>query len=98
MINFQDQYRRAYESLGHPLTHREGRSETQEEIRCQFIILCPKRRTDTGLLALFRTCPAFLFGQPEWQKEIAKRLGLESAYRPTGRPRKVGRNQNASPG
>ena len=38
------------------------------------------------------------FGQPEWQKEIAKRLGLESAYRPTGRPRRVGRNQNASPG
>ena len=38
------------------------------------------------------------FGQPEWQKEIAKRLGLESVYRPTGRPRKVGRNQNASPG
>ncbi len=38
------------------------------------------------------------FGQPEWQQEIAKRLGLESAYRPTGRPRKVGRNQNASPG
>ena len=34
------------------------------------------------------------FGQPEWQKEIAQRLGLESAYRPTGRPRKVGRNQN----
>jgi hypothetical protein len=38
------------------------------------------------------------FGQPQWQKEIAKRLGLESAYRPTGRPRKVGRNQNAAPG
>jgi len=38
------------------------------------------------------------FGQPEWQKEIAKRLGLESAYRPTGRPRKVGRNQNTAPG
>ena len=38
------------------------------------------------------------FGQPEWQKEIAHCLGLESAYRPTGRPRKVGRNQNASPG
>ena len=38
------------------------------------------------------------FGQPEWQQEIAKRLGLESAYRPTGRPRRVGRNQNASPG
>ena len=38
------------------------------------------------------------FGQPEWQKEIAKRMGLESAYRPTGRPRKVGRDQNASPG
>ena len=29
------------------------------------------------------------FGPPEWQKEIAKRLGLESAYRPTGRPRKI---------
>ena len=38
------------------------------------------------------------FGQPEWQKQIAKRLGLESAYRPTGRPRRVGRNQSASPG
>ena len=25
------------------------------------------------------------FGQPEWQKEVAKRLGLESASRPTGR-------------
>jgi putative transposase len=33
------------------------------------------------------------FGKPDWQKEIAKRLGLESAYRPTGRPRKT--NQNA---
>jgi putative transposase len=29
------------------------------------------------------------FGQPEWQKVITKRLGLESAYRPTGRPRAV---------
>jgi putative transposase len=37
------------------------------------------------------------FGPPEWQKEIAKRLGLESAYRPTGRPRKIGRNQDAAP-
>ncbi len=36
------------------------------------------------------------FGQPEWQKEIAQRLGLESAYRPTGRPRKVGRNQTTA--
>ena len=31
------------------------------------------------------------FGSPEWQKRIAKRLGLESAYRPTGRPRKTRR-------
>src|SRR5271166_1714004 len=38
------------------------------------------------------------FGQPEWQKEIAQRLGLESAYRPTGRPRKVDRNQMPRPG
>ena len=30
------------------------------------------------------------FGQPQWQKEVAKRLGLDSAYRPTGRPRKAG--------
>jgi hypothetical protein len=37
------------------------------------------------------------FDQPQWQKETAKRLGLESAYRPTGRPPKVGRNQNAAP-
>ena len=26
------------------------------------------------------------YGAPEWQKRIAKRLGLESAYRPAGRP------------
>ena len=32
------------------------------------------------------------------RRKSRKRLGLESAYRPTGRPRKVGRNQNASPG
>jgi putative transposase len=32
------------------------------------------------------------FGQPGWQKRIAKRLGLESAYRPGGRPRKTGRS------
>jgi hypothetical protein len=38
------------------------------------------------------------FGQQEWQKEIAKRLGLESAYRPTSRPRRVGRSQDAGPG
>jgi putative transposase len=31
------------------------------------------------------------YGQPEWQQQVAKRLGLESAYRPVGRPRKVGR-------
>jgi putative transposase len=37
------------------------------------------------------------FGQPEWQKQIAKRLGLESAYRPTGRPRKAGEIQSAVP-
>jgi putative transposase len=36
------------------------------------------------------------FGQSEWQKEIAKRLGLESAYRPTGRPRKVGGIRSAA--
>jgi putative transposase len=30
------------------------------------------------------------FGRPEWQKQIAKRLGLESAYRPSGRPPKMG--------
>jgi putative transposase len=38
------------------------------------------------------------FGPAEWQKEIAKRLGLESAFRPTGRPRTAGRNPNAAPG
>jgi putative transposase len=27
---------------------------------------------------------------PEWQKEIAKRLRLKSAYRPAGRRRKMG--------
>jgi putative transposase len=32
------------------------------------------------------------FGQTDWQKKIAKRLGLESAYRPTGRPPKANRD------
>jgi putative transposase len=36
------------------------------------------------------------FGPPKWQKENAKRLGLELAYRPTGRPGKIDRNQNAA--
>jgi putative transposase len=26
------------------------------------------------------------YGTPQWQRRIAKRLGLESAYRPAGRP------------
>jgi putative transposase len=35
------------------------------------------------------------FGCAQWQKEIAKRLGLESAYRPVGRPRKLAQRQVA---
>jgi putative transposase len=31
------------------------------------------------------------FGPPVWQKEIAKRLGLESAFRASGRPPRMGR-------
>jgi hypothetical protein len=31
------------------------------------------------------------FGRQEWQKPNAKRLGLESAYPPSGRPPKMGR-------
>jgi putative transposase len=33
------------------------------------------------------------YGTPDWQRRIAKRLGLESAYRPVGRPG-VTRNRN----
>jgi len=36
------------------------------------------------------------FGRPEWQKQIAARLGLGSAYRSSGRPRKVGWSRNGS--
>ena len=35
------------------------------------------------------------FGGAQWQKQIAKRLGLESAYRPVGRPRKLAQRQVA---
>ena len=56
-----------------------------------------RQRAGTGSISPQRATRPPL-GQPEWQKEIAQRLGLESAYRPTGRPRKVGRNQNVSPG
>jgi len=35
------------------------------------------------------------YGTPQWQKRIAKRLGLESAYRPRGRPRKAGHRPTA---
>ncbi len=38
------------------------------------------------------------FRQSEWQKAIAKRLGVESAYRRTGRPRKAAGNPNVAPG
>lgn len=31
------------------------------------------------------------YGRPEWQKQIAKRLGLESSYRSAGRPSKTKR-------
>jgi len=33
------------------------------------------------------------YGAPEWQRQVANRLGLESAYRPTGRPG-IGRNRS----
>jgi putative transposase len=36
------------------------------------------------------------FGQPDWQKQIATRLGLESAHRPSGRPPRTGRCQHGS--
>ena len=38
------------------------------------------------------------FGRPEWQKKIAKRLGLESGYRPNGRPRKARGGRSALSG
>jgi hypothetical protein len=37
------------------------------------------------------------FGRREWQK-IAKRLGLESAYQPSGRPRKARGGRSAPSG
>ena len=33
------------------------------------------------------------YGTSEWQRQIAKRLGLDSAYRSDGRPR-IARQQN----
>jgi len=36
------------------------------------------------------------FGAAAWQKRIARRLGLESAYRPVGRPRKVSKGRVVS--
>jgi hypothetical protein len=39
-----------------------------------------------------------LFGRSEWQMKIAKRLGVESAYRRSGRPRKAGGNRTIAPG
>lgn len=36
------------------------------------------------------------FGYPQWEKQITARLGLESAYRPTGRPRKTARHGSLS--
>jgi hypothetical protein len=36
------------------------------------------------------------FGPSEWQKGITKQLGLESAYRPTGRPRETTLNRDAA--
>ena len=56
-----------------------------------------RRRAGTGSASPQRATrpPLWPAGMAEGNR---KRLGLESAYRPTGRPPKVGRNQNASPG
>jgi putative transposase len=36
------------------------------------------------------------YGTTEWQRQIAKRLGLESAYRSDGRPRIAGRDDQVA--
>ena len=52
MINYQDQYRRVYESLGHPLTHREGRSETRiRAVERRLGVRLPKALRDYYLVA-----------------------------------------------
>jgi putative transposase len=36
------------------------------------------------------------FGSASWQAEVAARLGLESVFRPRGRPRTTTKNENVS--
>jgi hypothetical protein len=64
--------------LGRLTSHRTGLSWSIEPM------------TRRNLEALRRSLHgARPFGQMEWQKRIAKRLGLQSAYRPGGHPRKA---------
>jgi putative transposase len=46
-----------------------------------------ERELESLRQSVHRRCP---FGRQEWQEPIARRLGLESAYRPSGRQPKMG--------
>jgi putative transposase len=49
-----------------------------------------KKMLETLRVSVVRGRP---FGDEEWQKPTAKRLGLESTFRPRGRPKKAARDQ-----
>jgi len=48
-----------------------------------------KRDLDAVRVSVIRSRP---FGGEDWQKRAAKRLGLESTFRPRGRPKKAAPN------
>jgi putative transposase len=45
---------------------------------------------DEAMARCLRRCQPF--GAPDWGEQTARRLGLESTFRPRGRPRKEARN------
>src|SRR5262249_26178212 len=82
MINFQDQYRRAYESLGHPLTHREGRSQTRiRAVERRLGVHLPKALRDYYLVAgterRFNQIFNHLYAPEEWFIDGEKLVFME---------------------
>jgi hypothetical protein len=76
MINFQGQYRRAYESLGNPLTHKEGRSESRiraverqlgvrlaNALRDYYLVAGKERRFNHGFNHLYAPEEWFINGE-----------------------------------
>jgi hypothetical protein len=103
MTNFQDHYRRVYESLGHRLSHREGRSDSKVGLfERRLGIRLPKAVRDYYLVAgkeqRFNQAFNHLYAPEEWVIDDQKLVfmeenqavvlwGTEASFEPADDPR-----------